>query len=395
MSRARDFADLAGSANAGGLTGRNLVINGAMKVAQRGTSFADPSDDTYTLDRMHVFNSNDGATTITQDTTVPSGEGFYNSIKFDCTTIDGTIAAGQYLSFNQRIEGLNNAVLGYGASGAKSIVVSFYAKSNLTGTFCYNVRNSALNRSYIKEFSLASANTWERISFTIPGDTSGTWLTTNGIGALHEISLSMGSTYHGTANQWNTSNVVATSNQVNFLSSTDNEFFLTGWQVEVGQTATPFEHEDYGTTLRKCQRYYYQVAGIAGGAVAYATQYADSHKMYSVYHPQSMRAIPLATVTGDNTPTEYKSYQSHYQAYIAATSNQTKNLNTLFFNAELQMNITSAQYTRDPDDTENVGISFVLKGETYQIVLGAVGNRHYEEIMRQVDAGTLTIADAD
>jgi len=303
MSRARDFADLAGSANAGGITGRNLIINGAMTLAQRGTSFADPSDDNYTLDRMHVFNSNDGATTITQDTTVPSGEGFYNSIKFDCTTIDGTIAAGQYLSFNQRIEGLNNAVLGYGASGAKSIAVSFYAKSNLTGKFCYNVRNSALNRSYIKEFSLTSANTWERISFTIPGDTSGTWLTTNGIGAIHEISLSMGSTYHGTANQWNTSNVVATSNQVNFLSSTDNEFFLTGWQVEVGQTATPFEHEDIETTLAKCQRFFCTWnTGWTGVSAGIAYQQSSS-----VSFPVKMNHTPDLVRTGGSSSTRYPS----------------------------------------------------------------------------------------
>ena len=236
---------------------RNLLINGGMAISARGTSFAAPSDDTYSLDRMHIFNNNDGATTITQTTTVPSGEGFYNSLRLDCTSTDGTIAAGQYLTLSQRIEGFNNNVLEYGTSSAKTVVVSFYAKSNLTGTFCYSVRNSAVNRSFVKEFSLASPNTWERISFTIPGDTSGTWLANNGIGANHQISFSMGSTYHGTANQWNSSNVVATSNIVNFLSSTDNEFFITGWQVEIGTGApTAFEHEEISTTLSKCQRYF-------------------------------------------------------------------------------------------------------------------------------------------
>ena len=237
--------------------GKNLLINGGMAISARGTSFANPSDDNYSLDRMHIFNSNDGATTITQDTTVPSGEGFYNSLKLDCTGTDGTIAAGQNLTLSQRIEGFNNNVLEYGTSSAKTVVVSFYAKSNLTGTFCYSVRNSAANRAYIKEFSLASPNTWQRISFTIPGDTSGTWLANNGIGSNHQISFSMGSTYHGTANQWNSSNVVATSNIVNFLSSTDNEFFITGWQVEIGTGApTAFEHEEISTTLSKCQRYF-------------------------------------------------------------------------------------------------------------------------------------------
>jgi len=298
MSKAAELAALIGSGQAQG--DRNLIINGAMNVAQRGTSFADPTDNTYSLDRMHIFNDNDGAFTVTQDTTVPSGEGFYKSIKFDCTTADGTIAAGQYATLSQRIEGLNNTVLGYGASGAKSIVVSFYAKSNLTGTFCYSVRNSATNRAYIKEFSLSSANTWERISFTITGDTSGTWLATNGIGSNHQISLSMGSTYHGTANQWNSSNVVATSNQVNFLSSTDNNFFLTGWQVEIGDVATPFEHRSYSDELARCRRYFLRYYGNDSPAYprwfnpAYAN---DSYMGGSFSFPVQMRAAPSLTGT--------------------------------------------------------------------------------------------------
>jgi len=287
------------------LTHRNLIINGAMQVAQRGTSFANPSNGTYSLDRIHIFNYNDGATTITQDTTVPNGEGFTQSIKFDCTTLDGTIAADQYLTLNQRIEGYNNAVLGYGASGAKSITVSFYAKSNLTGTFCYSVRNSAYDRSYIKEFSLTSADVWERVSFTIPGDTSGTWLTTNGIGSIHQISLSMGSTFQGTANQWNSSNVVATSNQVNFLSSTDNEFFLTGWQVEVGDTATPFEHRSFGDELARCQRYFeksYAYETLIGtstgtGAVSCDSGISSTGSRYFIFSANNFKVTKRTTPT--------------------------------------------------------------------------------------------------
>ena len=282
--------------------GKNLLINGGMAISARGTSFADPSDDTYSLDRMHIFNSNDGATTITQDTTVPSGKGFYNSLKLDCTGTDGTIAAGQYLTLSQRIEGFNNNVLEYGTSSAKTVVVSFYAKSNLTGTFCYSVRNNAVNRSFVKEFSLASANTWERISFTIPGDTSGTWLANNGIGANHQISFSMGSTYHGTANQWNSSNVVATSNIVNFLSSTNNEFFITGWQVEIGTSApTAFEHEEISTTVRKCQRYYirWQSTGANNWPRFFQPSYVDNGYVSGTFSfPAQMRGIPSIAFTG-------------------------------------------------------------------------------------------------
>lgn len=308
MSKAAELAALIGSGQA--QENKNLIINGGMAVSQRGTSFADPSDDNYSLDRMHIFNNNDGATTITQDTTVPSGEGFYYSLKLDCTGTDGTIAAGQYLTLSQRIEGFNNNVLEYGTSSAKTVVISFYAKSNLTGTFCYSVRNSAANRSFIKEFSLASANTWERISFTIPGDTSGTWLATNGIGSNHQISFSMGSTYHGTANQWNASNVVATSNIANFLSSTDNEFFITGWQVEVGTGApTAFVHEDIGATFRKCQRYYYRL-GESSAYARYMVGQCDSANNCNgvVELPVEMRDTPTIEHTG--TASNYAVYEA-------------------------------------------------------------------------------------
>jgi len=276
MSKAAELAALIGSQTAQG--NRNLIINGNMAVAQRATSYADPSDGTYgSLDRFAFFNSNDGAFTASQSTTVPSGEGFYYSMKLDCTSTDSSIAAGQYATVYQNIEGTNNRILGYGASGAKSVVVSFYAKSNLTGTFCYSIRNSAVDRSFIKEFSLSAADTWERISFVIEGDTSGTWLATNGTGARHMIALSMGSTFHGTNNTWQSGNKTTTSNQVNFLSSTDNEFFVTGWQVEIGTGApTAFEREDIGTTLQKCQRYYVKLLSNTaydtyGPGIAYVT----------------------------------------------------------------------------------------------------------------------------
>ena len=313
--------------------GKNLLINGGMAISARGTSFANPSDDNYSLDRMHIFNSNDGATTITQDTTVPSGEGFYNSLKLDCTGTDGTIAAGQYLTLSQRIEGFNNNVLEYGTSSAKTVVVSFYAKSNLTGTFCYSVRNSAANRAYIKEFSLASPNTWQRISFTIPGDTSGTWLANNGIGSNHQISFSMGSTYHGTANQWNSSNVVATSNIVNFLSSTDNEFFITGWQVEIGTGApTAFEHEDYGTTLRKCQRYFQTVSGRLWGGYGAGADYLQW------WFDGEMRTAPTVTGTTGTVGVDTSSngnYRRVHQVYNPSSSNYAEYAATATADAEL------------------------------------------------------------
>ena len=346
MSKAAELAALIGSQTA--QSNRNLIINGAMNVAQRGTSFADPADNNYSLDRMHFFNNNDGATTLTQDSTVPSGEGFYNSIKFDVTTADGTIGSDQYLALDQKIEGKNHAILGYGASGAKTIVVSFYAKSNLTGIYNYSVRNSALNRAYIKEFSITSASTWERISFTIPGDTSGTWLTTNGIGSVHQIALSMGSTFQGTANQWNSSNVVATSNQVNLLSSTDNEFFITGWQVEIGEVATPFEHRTFADDLSACQRYFSHAVAAMGPAAD-----ADSIQAFATF-PVEFRGTPTFTITGAlNWSDGYNADFVQSSGQVNIISNTTSDSPAQFLNFNNFSGLTTGEIMFFPRNSSN------------------------------------------
>ena len=274
------------------LASPNLIINGAMEVFQRTSSVSSVSDNTYVVqDRMNFFSNNDGVISVFASSEHPTGAGFSKSLKVDVTTADTSIAAGQYLGINQRIEGYNHARLEYGTSSARSIVVSFYAKSNLTGPFCYSAKNGASDRSFPIEFSLSAANTWERISFVIPGDTSGTWLETTGIGAYHQISLAMGSTYQGTNNTWQAGNKVATSNQVNLLASTDNEFFLTGWQVEVG-TASPtaYQHEDYGTTLRKCKRYYELL-----DTTVYPTKYSTV-SLGNFFWTEQKRAQPTLSV---------------------------------------------------------------------------------------------------
>ena len=304
---------------------RNLIINGAMEVHQRSSSVASVSDNTYVVqDRMNFFSSNDGVITVTADTTHPTGAGLSKSLKVDVTTADTSIAAGQYLAINQRIEGLNHARLEYGTATARKIVVSFYAKSNLTGPFCYSVKNNASDRSFPIEFSLGAADTWERISFTIPGDTSGTWLETTGLGAYHQIALSMGSTFHGTNNTWQAGNKVATSNQVNLLSNTSNEFFLTGWQVEVGDVATAFEHEDYGTTLDKCLRYFYKLRKTnAWGEFVTLRTYSSDDGTGIVNFPQPMRVQPTLTIDKTVNSTNF-AYDLNSISIAASDTNVTQ-----------------------------------------------------------------------
>lgn len=314
---------------------RNLIINGDMRIAQRGTSFASPTNGDYTVDRFKVYTVNDGDETLSQSTDVPAGKGFLYSLKIDVTTADTSMAADQYLTVDQMIEGQNLTHLHWGSSSAKPITVSFWVKSTLTGTYCYSIRNNAQDRSYVEDFTVNAANTWEKKTFTIQGEQTGTWLTTNGIGQIHQLSVAMGSTFIGSAGWQSNVNVVSTSNQVNLMNSTSNEFYITGWQVEVGETATPFEHRSYGEELALCQRYYYQVNNVAGGNVAYYHTYNDTTKMVSVYHPVTMRSIPLATVTG-NVGTEYRSHAGHFQMFYGSTNhNTTLNLDTMFFNSEI------------------------------------------------------------
>ena len=237
---------------------RNLIINGDMRIAQRGTSFASPTNGQYLVDRFKVYTDNDGDETLSQSTDVPAGKGFLYSLKIDVTTADTSMAAGQYLTVDQMIEGQNLTHLHWGSSSAKPITVSFWVKSTLTGTYCYSIRNNAQDRSYVEDFTVNAANTWEKKTFTIQGEQTGTWLTTNGIGQIHQLSVAMGSTFIGSAGWQSNVNVVSTSNQVNLMNSTSNEFYITGWQVEVGETATPFEHRSYGEELALCQRYYEQ-----------------------------------------------------------------------------------------------------------------------------------------
>ena len=298
MSKAAELAALIGSGQAQG--DKNLIINGAMQVAQRGTSFADLSG--YGLDRFQVGSSDSAAVTVTQDTTVPSGEGFKNSMKFDVTTADTSLGASEYYQFFQKIEGQNTAHLMWGTSDAKSVTLSFWCRSNKIGTYVTTFLNSATNRFNPNNFTISSANTWEKKTITVSGDTTGTWLTTNGIGLYVIWNLALGSNFDdGTDGTWGSGDY-GSGTTVNFLDSTSNEFYLTGVQLEIGEVATPFEHEDIGTTLAKCQRYYAIRENTAASSTyfcnlqAYAT---TSVFGYIADYPATMRSTPTVSQSGE------------------------------------------------------------------------------------------------
>jgi hypothetical protein len=278
---------------------RNKVINGAMVIDQRnaGASVSNPGTSAvaYTLDRWAVRNATDAAVNVIQSTDAPTAA-FTNSVELDVTTADTSIAAGQVYTLQHRIEGFNVADLGFGKAGSRSFTVSFWHKHTKTGTYCVGFTNSAGNRAYPAEYTQAVADTWEYSTITVPVDTTGTWLSTNGVGLLVYFVVAAGSDFHGTADTWAAANTFATSNQVNALDSTSNFFRITGVQLEAGDTATPFEHRSYGQELALCQRYYQAYGNgnnLFSGDVTSGLAYYFARSFFVI-----MRASPTIVQSG-------------------------------------------------------------------------------------------------
>lgn len=312
MSRARDLADLGGSANAGTVTGESLIINGDMAVAQRGTSST--STGYQTVDRFKVDKANTDqlAFTQSQSTTVPSGQGFSNSLKIEVTTAETTLDSDEYFSFQQKIEAQNLQHLNYGNSSAKSLTLSFWVRSSLTGKYSVNIYASDGNRVNTPSFSISTADTWEYKTVTFDGDTAGTINNDNGAGLNFNFVLAAGSSFSSTITSgWQayTNDKYAHSDQVNFIAQTGT-FYITGVKLEVGSTATPFQHESYGENLAKCQRYYYELSGSNSRYIGSVTQ-RSATTSYGIGqpHPRPMRATPtisfslLYVYAGDNQGT--------------------------------------------------------------------------------------------
>ena len=249
------------------VTGRkNLIINGGMQVAQRATSVASISSTGYhTLDRFeyYVAGIDELRITMSQDSSVPTGadSGFSKSLKIDCTTAESAIAADENVRVWQLIEAQNLTRLGYGTSGAKSTTLSFYVKSSLTGTYAVSFWCQDSGRNITKTYTINTADTWEKKTVTIPGDTGGTGINIdNGEGMRINWFLNAGSNFTSTNtnNQWDTfaSARYAFGHTAAWGTNTSHNFFLTGVQFEVGNSATDFEHRSFAEELRLCQRYY-------------------------------------------------------------------------------------------------------------------------------------------
>jgi len=266
MSKARELAELGAAYDSGALSNRNLVINGNMQVWQRATSATTVSNSTYqTVDRWKFYENTDGAYTTERSTDTPSGTGF--SLKAAVTTADTSIAAAQYASIEHYVEAQNCQQLEYGTSSAKTITLSFFVKSSKTGTYTialYKPDNTGY--IYTREYTIDSANTWEKKTINITPTAGSTSLITssggaiandNGLGLAIGFNLVWGSNFFGTNDSWSaTTSKYTTTNAVNWMDSTSNNFYLAEVQMEVGDTATPFEHRTFADELHRCQRYF-------------------------------------------------------------------------------------------------------------------------------------------
>jgi len=250
---------------------RNRIINGAMVIDQRnaGASVTITTNH-FIVDRWSATGSQSSKFTTQQNAgSVTPPTGFTNYL--GCTSSSAySVVSDDYFLLTQTIEGFNMADLGWGSANAKTITISFWVRSSLTGTFGGALNNSAVNRSYPFTYTISSANTWEQKSVTIAGDTSGTWNTTNGVGVYVRFSLGVGSSYGGTAGSWSGNYYLGSTGATSVVGTNGATFYLTGVQLEAGSTASSFEYRSYGTELQLCQRYFWQLGGSNDGNLSYS-----------------------------------------------------------------------------------------------------------------------------
>jgi hypothetical protein len=284
---------------------RNLIINGAMQVAQRGTGETGVTTSGYknACDRMKLQLGSLGTWTVAQDSNAPNG--FANSFKMTATTADASPAATDFAIINYLIESQDLQQLDYGASGAKSITLSFWVKSNKTGTsqVVFMLPDDS-NRMYVAPYTISAADTWEQKTVTVSGDTAGTISNDNGAGLQLEWWLNSGSDYAGgSANETWKAYDAASRNTSNLgVGGAINDYFqITGVQLEVGSVATPFEHRSYGEELALCQRYYYLHYDVTDRYFAAGYYYNASNLKCHIYFPHQMRAAPTFEYGGTAT----------------------------------------------------------------------------------------------
>ena len=290
----------------GGTGWVNRIINGDMRIDQRNAGASvTPTNSQYLLDRWQATLTQSSKYTVQQNAgSVTPPTGFTNYLGVTSSSAY-SITSGDAFRISQQIEGFNIADFAWGTANAQSITVSFWVRSSLTGAFGAQILNNAGNRAYPFSYTINTANTWEQKSITIPGDTSGTWLTNNGSGMFLGFGLGYGSSLSGTANVWNAGTAVMPTGAVSVVGTNGATFYITGVQLEAGSVASPFERIDYGRQLMMCQRYYYRVgpgpsAARVGAGYNTSTTVAD----YILFFPVEMR-VAATSLEQSGTAADY------------------------------------------------------------------------------------------
>ena len=311
MSKAAELAALIANVNKGSsLAAKNFIINGKFDVAQRGTSIS--GIENYTLDRWKIDRNNvdNCAATVIQSTDVPSGQGFMNALRIDITTAESALAADETLQFEHIIESQNLQSLCHGTSNAKPITLSFWVKSNVTGTYAVSIYHYDGNDMINAQYTISSANTWEYKTMTFVGNTdSGAVIADdNTHGLKFNFILAAGSNYTGTTTAtWQTyANAQFAGGQTaNIMSSTDNDWAITGVQLEIGEKATEFEHEPFETSFLKASRYYHKIIFDNGSNRSFPAYNSSTTQIIANHtYPVPMRSRPTAIET-NGTASDY------------------------------------------------------------------------------------------
>jgi len=287
-----------GYTSAGTYGFKNRIINGAMVIDQRNAGASGTGNSNYTVDRWYYYGSQASKGTWQQNAgSVTPPAGFTNYLGFTSSSAY-SVSSTDVFMFYQVIEGYNIADLGWGTANAKTVTLSFWVRSSLTGTFGGALQGGGGSWSYPFSYTISSANTWTQVSVTIAGQTSGTWGATNGTGFIVRLSLGAGSTYTGTANAWSNSDLYGVTGQVNVVGTNGATFYITGVQLEKGSTATSFDYRPYGTELVLCYRYYYQI-GSGGTNARYAVGgcsiWGSNSAQVTMPMATTMRSAPSVT----------------------------------------------------------------------------------------------------
>jgi hypothetical protein len=278
---------------------KNRIINGAMVIDQRNAGASVSGNAVYSLDRWLANASQTNKYTVQQNAgAVTPPAGFRNYLGVTSSSAY-SVGASEQFSIVQPIEGLNVADLGWGTANAATVTLSFWVRSSLTGTFGGVFLNSAANRFYVFSYTISAANTWEQKTVTVAGDTSGTWLTTNGVGMYVWFSIGAGSSVSGAAGSWGTSTAYQPTGATSVIGTNGATFYITGVQLEKGSTATSFDYRPYGTELALCQRYYCKNTGVVdGGGTSFATVSRDVIVGVKVNFMTEMRSAPTLSMLG-------------------------------------------------------------------------------------------------